>query len=240
MTRREEFKRWMLEHSNRSKNTIDKYAGAIVTISKELTKHSNTLIDIYSINDSMSIDNIKQIYLEIDVLREKDERGNRMYTSALEWYKKYLNEVEFINSIVKEQTSGYSVNHTKKLKGKFKIKDGTKYWNRDRSIVDRVIDIKNNECEYDNRHRYFISKATNKNYVEGHHLIPMQFQDEFEYSLDVESNIVSVCLVCHKIIHLGRLEDKIKIIEKLYNLREHELKSSGLDIGLDELIELYK
>ncbi|MGG7162809.1 hypothetical protein [Clostridium ihumii] len=240
MTRREEFTRWMLKHSNRSKNTIDKYAAAVVTISKELTKYSNTTIDIYSINDSMSIDSIKQIYLKIDVLREKDERGNRMYTSALEWYKKYLKEAEFISNIAKEQPSEYSVKHIKKLKGEFKIKDGMKYWNRDRSIVDKIIYIKNNECEYDNTHRYFISKATNKNYVEGHHLIQMQFQDMFEYSLDVESNIVSVCLVCHKILHLGRLEDKIKIIEKLYNLREHELKSSGLDIRLDELIELYK
>lgn len=103
-----------------------------------------------------------------------------------------------------------------------------------------MIEFSNNKCEYDNKHEYFISNKSSKNYVEGHHLIPMKYQDNFEYSLDVEANVVSLCVVCHKILHLGIIEDKIKILNKLYELRKDLLSLSGLEISLGELIDLYK
>ncbi|MCI9978109.1 hypothetical protein JY742_18435 [Clostridioides difficile] len=237
MNNREKFVEWMINNSGRSKNTINKYASAIATMSRELTGQS---IDIYKVMDSMEIDKIKEQYLEIDHLREKDERGNRMYTSSLIWYKKYLEEDQNINTLVKDNSDEYSIVYEKKAKGEFTTSEGTKQWKRDRAIVDRSIEFSNNKCEYDDEHEYFISNKSGKNYVEGHHLIPMKYQDDFEYSLDVEANVVSLCVVCHKILHLGKIEDKVKIISKLYQLRMNSLKLSGLEISLDDLIDLYK
>lgn len=68
----------------------------------------------------------------------------------------------------------------------------------------------------------------------------MKYQDDFEYSLDVDANVVSLCVICHKILHFGKIEDKVKIINKLYELRKNELALSGLEISLEELIDLYK
>lgn len=237
---REKFIEWMINNSGRSKNTINKYASAIATMSRELTEHSTINIDIYKVVDSIEIHRIKEQYLEIDELREKDERGNRMYTSSLIWYQKYLEEDKKLNTLVKDNSNEYSIVYEKKVKGEFTISEGTKQWKRDRAVVDRSIEFSNNKCEYDDKHEYFISNKSGKNYVEGHHLIPMKYQDNFEYSLDVEANVVSLCVVCHKILHLGRIEDKVNIISKLYQLRINSLELSGLEISLDELIDLYK
>lgn len=162
-----------------------------------------------------------------------------MYTSSLIWYKKYLEEDQNVNTLVKNNSKEYSIVYEKKAKGEFTINEGTKQWKRDRAIVDRSIEFSNNKYEYDDEREYFISNKSGKNYVEGHHLIPMRYQDNFEYSLDVEANVVSLCVVCHKILHLGRIEDKVKIISKLYKLRKNSLELSGLEISLDELIVLY-
>lgn len=96
-------------------------------------------------------------------------------------------------------------------------------------MVDRSIEFSNNKCEYNNKHEYFISNKSEKNYVEGHHLIPMKYQDNFEYTLDVEANVVSPCVVCNNILLLGKIEDKGKIIRKLYELRKKSLELSGLE-----------
>ena len=43
-----------------------------------------------------------------------------------------------------------------------------------------------------------------------HHLIPLRMQHDFENSLDVVGNIVSICPNCHRLIHYGRDKDKKK------------------------------
>lgn len=240
MDNREKFVGWMINNSKRSKSTINKYASAITTISRELTNYTGVSIDIYDIIDSMEIDRLKEQYLKIDDLREKDKRGNRMYTSSLVWYKKYLEDYQSSNPLIQGSSNEYSIVYEKKIKGAFIISEGIKQWKRDRAIVDRCIEFSSNKCEYDHMHEYFISNKTGKNYVEGHHLIPMKYQENFEYSLDVEANVVSLCVVCHKILHLGRIEDKVKIISRLYNLKKNLLQLSGLKISLNELIDLYK
>ena len=55
-------------------------------------------------------------------------------------------------------------------------------------------------CEVDGNHKTF--KGQNgENYCEAHHLIPMNMQEKFFYSLDVEANIVSLCPTCHNLLH---------------------------------------
>ena len=94
-------------------------------------------------------------------------------------------------------------------------------------------------CEHNNQHATFTNKATNRNYVEAHHLIPMQLQSKFFYSLDIEANIVSLCPVCHRMIHHATNEEKREIITKLYNERVERLRKCNIYIELVDLLNFY-
>lgn len=230
MYEKDDFIKWMSENTNVSSTSIKKYASAIKSISKDLSKYNSKYIDIYDIKNIDEINEVQNLCIEINELKQKNKRGNNMYGASLNWYKKYLNDIQDKNILVYE----------KKSKGEYFIKDGVKQWKRDRRLVDKVIKNNNYKCEYDINHVYFKSNKTQKNYVEGHHLIPMGYQDGFNYSLDVEANIISLCVVCHKILHHGVMEDKVNILEKLYVLRKQYLKQSGLEIQFCDLINFYK
>lgn len=88
-------------------------------------------------------------------------------------------------------------------------------------------------CEIDPSHRSFISRGTGQLYVESHHLIPMEFYDDFDYSLDVEENIVCLCSNCHNEIHYG--QDNGRLVHILYEARKDLLHDAGLDITEAEL-----
>ena len=64
--------------------------------------------------------------------------------------------------------------------------------------------------------------------MEPHHLIPLQFDEEFEKSLDVQANIVSLCSECHNRIHYGAHPEKI--ITELWNQRKDELREAGIGV----------
>lgn len=94
-------------------------------------------------------------------------------------------------------------------------------------------------CEADNRDRTFLRK-NGKPYTEPHHLIPISKYKEFDTSLDVMENIVSLCSHCHNLLHYGRLNDKIPVLTKLYNERMTALRRIGITLTLDQLISYYK
>ena len=81
-------------------------------------------------------------------------------------------------------------------------------------------------CEFDEEHRFFLRKNQPVYYTEPHHLIPLKYQELFEFSLDVEANIVSLCSCCHDRVHYGA--DADMILSKLWRMREKELVSAGL------------
>ncbi len=108
-------------------------------------------------------------------------------------------------------------------------------WSRNPKYASESVGDADYLCEFDNQHKHFVSKFNGKNYVEAHHLIPMQYQEQFDCSLDIHANIVSICLVCHKKIHFGHFEDKKEVLEKLFNSRRERLIKGGINISLDEL-----
>ena len=250
METKDRFLKWLINNSGRSKNTIDKYVRAITTMSKDISKITGRNVDIYNMTTDVEIDLIKDEYLSIYELSEKDKRGNRMYTSSFKWYKDFLSwereEESHISTSYRskvgqvfEREESYGLKYQRKAKGDHYIKESEKYWKRDRKVVENVLSAMGYNCEEDITHCHFSSKATGMNYVEGHHLIPMKYQDEFEYSLDVEANVVSLCVVCHKKLHLASMEEKSEIIKKLYETRKEKLKESSIDISLEDLINLY-
>ncbi|MEI8641650.1 HNH endonuclease [Pseudoalteromonas sp. Hal099] len=84
-----------------------------------------------------------------------------------------------------------------------------------------------------------MSQSTNRNYMEAHHLIPMEFQGQFQYSLDVPDNIVSLCSNCHNKIHYAIKEDKKQLVEQLFQKRMSGLESRKIPVELDKLMKYY-
>ena len=235
---REKFEAWMEEHS-KAKKSVYKYSSAIETISGEIMR-SGYHTQIYNIIEAKEVVHVVEIYNSIPELRQKNKKGNNMYTSSLNWYKKYLEYVAKEKSRINEVHNNYGVRDFRKERSSFEIINNKKMWKRDRKLVDSSIDQAQNLCEYNLKHESFICNRTGKAYMEGHHLIPMKYQDRFENSLDVEANIVCLCVNCHKKLHHGILEDKIILLQSLYKQRIRRLESCGVYITEVELIELYK
>lgn len=112
-----------------------------------------------------------------------------------------------------------------------------KFYPRDPAVKVNALVHANHQCEIDNSHKTFTRKSTNMPYMEPHHLVPLAFSDSFDVSLDVEENVVSLCSTCHNCIHYG--SDAAKLIEKLYKQRKDLLKQVGIEVTLDELLDMY-
>lgn len=94
-------------------------------------------------------------------------------------------------------------------------------------------------CEFNNNHITFSSKRTKRNYVEGHHLVPMKAQKDYKFNIDRSENVVSLCPVCHKQVHLGDKDERVKVLTKIYKLKLLKMNNIGLDISFEDLFNKY-
>lgn len=127
----------------------------------------------------------------------------------------------------------------KKKPGKNK-KNSRESYNRDATTSKNSIVYANYCCEFNESHKNFTSHVTKQNYVEAHHLIPMKHQDDFDVSIDVEANIVSLCVACHKKLHHAIFEEKKKILRDLFEDRKNRLENCGINISCKKLYGYYK
>lgn len=67
--------------------------------------------------------------------------------------------------------------------------------------------------------------------------MPLEYSDQFDISLDVEENIVSLCSNCHNLLHYGK--DFEPLLLKLYEERKELLSHVGIAISYEELVEMY-
>lgn len=116
---------------------------------------------------------------------------------------------------------------------------GVRY-KRDVNKSKRAIKKSGHVCEVDSNHESFISEVTKLRYLEAHHLIPMSIQNQFNSSLDVLPNILSLCPNCHRQIHHGTHPDKARLIKQLFAKRSSAIAAKGIQITETELINLYK
>jgi 5-methylcytosine-specific restriction protein A len=110
-------------------------------------------------------------------------------------------------------------------------------WVRDPIIRDLALKRAYFKCELDNSHQTFIYNQ--EQFMEGHHLIPIEYQHLFTNSLDVVSNIISLCPNCHRKIHYGEPLERIEMATKLYNIRALDLeamfKVTSVEIYYDDI-----
>lgn len=110
-------------------------------------------------------------------------------------------------------------------------------YKRSEAKAKRSLILANYKCDLDPSHQSFITK-NGKPYMEAHHLIPLNAQDDFDNSLDVDANIVCLCPNCHRKLHFG--ENIHSELSKLFKLREESLERSGLIISFDKLLGIYE
>jgi 5-methylcytosine-specific restriction endonuclease McrA len=119
------------------------------------------------------------------------------------------------------------------------LEEAKEVYPRDENEKKEALILANYKCEVDQNHTTFISKQTEENYVEGHHLIPISQYAEFENDVDVKANIVSLCPTCHRKLHSGIKQDVDEVLEVLYKKREDRLTKVGLEITLEDLKYIY-
>ena len=126
------------------------------------------------------------------------------------------------------------------LKKDKKQKVSSTSWSRDANISYTALSNAGFKCEYNPNHKTFKSASTGFQFVEAHHLIPMEFQDDFDVSIDVPENIISLCPTCHRAFHNSVPEYKKQLISNFYNKRKEALKSRGINIQVSKLYQYYR
>lgn len=100
-----------------------------------------------------------------------------------------------------------------------------------------ALKIANFKCEINTGHPTFIRKKQDVPYTEAHHLVPLAYSELFQYSLDIEENVVSLCSNCHNEIHYGK--NAAILIKKLFDDRKELLKQAGICLSERELLSMY-
>lgn len=154
-----------------------------------------------------------------------------------------IEEKDTVDSkVLSNKSTGFSWNNKPKEKNFNEYsKASSQKYKRDTTVAVNALIRANFLCEYDNSDRVFLRKGSrDRHYTEAHHLIPLSEHNNFEYSLDIEENVVSLCSHCHNLLHYGRYEDKKIILEKLYNERVDVLRKCGINITFEQLFNYYK
>ena len=180
------------------------------------------------------IDNFFQKNKIIDKEKSKEILGDNKFSAMSQGYidsDTYKLVYEAINDIPYKDVP--------KPKKELKTEEAKEVYPRDEREKQEALILANYKCEVDENHTTFIAQSTNTNYVEGHHLIPINQYAEFEHDVDVRANIVSLCPICHRKLHSGIKADVDELLEKLHHKRIHRLKKVGLGITIDELKYIY-
>jgi hypothetical protein len=95
----------------------------------------------------------------------------------------------------------------------------------------------------DEKHLYFVSDSTKQLYVEGHHMIPMEFQEQYwtdkKRNLDCTINLIPLCPHCHRKIHKAVKGERIQIITNIFTKYQTQLKTVDNNLTLEKFAELY-
>lgn len=209
-------------------------------------------IDIYDLNN---LDEIRELRFKVKDM-EKGMSANRMYSSLLSNYLEFKEQDNVIENSDNDFDNDldYIIEVERTIK-KYKLFEST--ISEDNKPAERVMEIglsyrrspeiaaealrnSNYRCEIDCEHKTFISKSTEYNYVEAHHIIPISFQNQFDVGIDCEANIVALCPNCHRKIHFGKDDAKERLLKVLWEKRVKDLNHRNINIEYNELLKMYR
>ena len=183
-------------------------------------------------------DELKEVDFAALTVRVKEILSNAEMTAESDLHeqieeKKYITQVNRL--IVVQSGTKKLVEYPKPVATKTK-RQGVIYV-RDPQVAANALCNAGYKCEVCEAHETFVRKSTGLPYTEPHHLVPMKAQRQFNVSLDVENNIVSLCSTCHNKLHYGA--DIEGMLCELYRKRQDMLLHAGIKISFMELKDLY-
>lgn len=197
---------------------------------------------------------LHQLLLDVKQMESVMERDpKRMYSSAVSNYikfKAYEMEKVFLledpryNHSIEEELSSLSESETIVEKvapvQPAALKDESRMvYHRDIKLAANAIRASNYLYEINPKHQYFVSRATQHNYVEAHHIVPISTQALFDYGLDNVANIACLCPVCHRKVHYGIDQDRLMLLEVLWENKQEAIKLSGIELDYKDLVTMY-
>ena len=226
------FVQYMKNIKGLSESSVKHYIGSLNVISKLLREKNLINNEIYEVTDIDKLRNLRVIVYSDSEFIYKNTRGKRMYSAGLNNYISFAEGEDFKN--IKDNILLMDI--------PVPVKDFTgkeiMSWNRSGIIRNQALEMAGYRCEIENIHESFIAERNHKLYMEGHHVIPMRKQIKFKNSLDVYANIVCLCPICHRKIHYGVKDDRIKMGEKIYTDRADRLVNSGIRLSKREFLSI--
>lgn len=228
------FRTYNRDFRHLSESSIKHYCEAIKKISAIL-KHDGQIKDsLYEITDVETLDIIMGYLDGHKEYQDMDARGHHMYSCGFKRYYEFASASDF---------KGISISAFDELSKDTamlpQVYTGTvTAYKRSSIIKNQVIASANYKCEINPSHKTFIAKSSNNQYMEAHHIIQMSHQGEFRYSLDIFSNVICLCPVCHRLLHYGVDEERLPVLSSIYNVRHERLKNSGLELSKNDFLEL--
>lgn len=228
---KEYYARYLKEVRNLSNSSVNHYLDALNNISRRLKEKGLVENSIYEIGDIERLEFVKSILYKDPDFIEANERGRRMYSSGLNNYCRFAVGEDFNKAQDKILLMDVPVQPAQSLV----INQET--WKRSGILRTQAIEFAEYSCELDGNHRSFIAERTKKPYMEGHHAIPIKYQPQFKNSLDVYANIVCLCPLCHRQIHLGLKDDRKNMINQIYDFRADRLANAGIKLSKQEFVD---
>ncbi|MBE5991584.1 MAG: hypothetical protein E7247_04225 [Paenibacillaceae bacterium] len=215
-----------------SESSIKHYLDALRYISKFLVEREKIKMSIYEIHDINQLKLLRSYLYSEPNFVALNERGHHMYSAGLNNYFKFANGENF-NKKKKE----LEVLDIEVEMGEVRNIERTT-WKRSDIIKRQSIEFAGYICEINMKHNTFISESTNKQYMEGHHAIPLKEQRYFDKSIDIYANIICLCPNCHRLLHYGLKESKKILLNQIYDERSKRLAHSGIKVSKQEFIRL--
>lgn len=211
-------------------SSVKHYLDALKYASKELKVYDLVKDDIYEIRDIDKLNYARNFLFSLPSFIEVNERGNHMYSTGLNHYVSFC-EGNGLNKYSAQLSDFDSPMDKLNTTMQTSIVHPRSDILRRQSLV-----MADYQCQVDSNHHTFIAKATNHPYMESHHLIPLKYQDKFDYSLDVYANIICLCPICHRRLHYALDDDKANVARQLFLQRADHLYLCGLTITEQEFL----
>lgn len=220
-----------------SQSSIDHYAReSIRKIDEFIINYGiSSFKSIYDINSLNELEEIKSKLLCNPEFIRLDTDGNRMYSAGLNRYidfaegrSLYNLESELILLDKPIHRNGFSTVKEHDIP------------DRDRIIIHQSAMAAGYNCQINQTHETFIAASNQLPYVEGHHIIPLKFQDEFNFTLDNYANVLILCPNCHRLLHYGdpKKSKRIEFLNNIYQKRKERFRNIGIRISQSDFLDL--
>ena len=202
----------------------DAKQGYLFPIDEKIAKYFLKIINSEEINNIIELFD-ENLAVELDELAEEEDQLEKINHGAIIGYSE--EELSRIESLKFSYVPNYSDGKKKEIRIK-----------TDSKIKATRLEKAGYQCEINCGHVTFTNSSGKRQYMECHHIIPMNAQKDYpNIKLDSMFNVISLCPICHSQVHYGDNEAKAKVFKLMYYKRQDEMLKHGF--GLAEINEIF-